>query len=102
MSQINSNTKDDFQVVFLLSCFVGHPVVLKILREAYSVLRFFSMKGLHFFFLFRGGGKTPPPKAYISLDNNIDVFKKFTNIFRHGVRFERTKLSSFKDKFLLD
>ena len=27
MSQINSNTKDDFQVVFLLSCFVGHPVV---------------------------------------------------------------------------
>ena len=26
MSQINSNTKDDFQVVFLLSCFVGHPV----------------------------------------------------------------------------
>ena len=27
MSQINSNTKDDFQVVFLLSCFVGHPVL---------------------------------------------------------------------------
>ena len=27
MSQINSNTKDDFQVVLLLSCFVGHPVV---------------------------------------------------------------------------
>ena len=26
MSQINSNTKDEFQVVFLLSCFVGHPV----------------------------------------------------------------------------
>ena len=26
MSQINSNTKDDFQVVFQLSCFVGHPV----------------------------------------------------------------------------
>ena len=26
MSQINSNTKDDFQVVFLLSCFVGHAV----------------------------------------------------------------------------
>ena len=26
MSQINSNTKDDFQVVFLFSCFVGHPV----------------------------------------------------------------------------
>ena len=26
MSQINSNTKDDFQVVFLWSCFVGHPV----------------------------------------------------------------------------
>ena len=26
MSQINSNTKDDFQVVLLLSCFVGHPV----------------------------------------------------------------------------
>ena len=27
MSQINSNNKDDFQVVFLLSCFVGHPVL---------------------------------------------------------------------------
>ena len=26
MSQIKSNTKDDFQVVLLLSCFVGHPV----------------------------------------------------------------------------
>ena len=26
MTQINSNTKDDFQVVLLLSCFVGHPV----------------------------------------------------------------------------
>jgi len=26
MSQINSNTKDDFQAVLLLSCFVGHPV----------------------------------------------------------------------------
>ena len=26
MSQTNSNTKDDFQVVLLLSCFVGHPV----------------------------------------------------------------------------
>ena len=26
MSQINLNTKDDFQVVLLLSCFVGHPV----------------------------------------------------------------------------
>ena len=26
MSQINSNIKDDFQVVLLLSCFVGHPV----------------------------------------------------------------------------
>jgi len=26
MSQINSNTKDDFQVVLLLSCFVEHPV----------------------------------------------------------------------------
>ena len=26
MSQINSNTKDDFQVVLLLSCLVGHPV----------------------------------------------------------------------------
>ena len=26
MSQINSNTKDDFQVVLQLSCFVGHPV----------------------------------------------------------------------------
>jgi len=26
MSQINSNIKDDFQVVLVLSCFVGHPV----------------------------------------------------------------------------
>ena len=26
MSKINSNIKDDFQVVLLLSCFVGHPV----------------------------------------------------------------------------
>ena len=26
MSQINLNIKDDFQVVLLLSCFVGHPV----------------------------------------------------------------------------
>ena len=26
MSQLNSNIKDDFQVVLLLSCFVGHPV----------------------------------------------------------------------------
>ena len=26
MSQINSNTKDNFQVVFQLLCFVGHPV----------------------------------------------------------------------------
>ena len=28
MSQINSNTKDDFQVVLLLSYFVGHPVFI--------------------------------------------------------------------------
>ena len=27
MSQINSNVKDDFQVVLLLSCFVEHPVL---------------------------------------------------------------------------
>ena len=26
MSQINSKIKEDFQVVLLLSCFVGHPV----------------------------------------------------------------------------
>ena len=26
MSKINSNIKDDFQVVLLLSCFMGHPV----------------------------------------------------------------------------
>ena len=26
MSQINSYIKDDFQVVLLLSCFMGHPV----------------------------------------------------------------------------
>ena len=28
MSQINSNIKDDFQVVLLLPCFVGRPVRL--------------------------------------------------------------------------
>ena len=57
MSQINSNTKDDFQVVLLLSCFVGHLVASKILREAYS--GFFSQEGLTFLFLFSGGeGKT--------------------------------------------
>ena len=28
MSQINSNNKDDFQVVLLLSCFVGHSVCI--------------------------------------------------------------------------
>ena len=33
MSKINSNTKDDFQVVFLLSCFVGHPVCLFVLNQ---------------------------------------------------------------------
>ena len=26
MPQINSNSKDDFQIVLLLSCFMGHPV----------------------------------------------------------------------------
>ena len=26
-SQINSKIKDDFQVVLLLSCFMGHPVL---------------------------------------------------------------------------
>ena len=26
MSQVNSKIKDDFQVVLLLSCFMGHPV----------------------------------------------------------------------------
>ena len=36
MSQINSNTKDDFQVVLLLSCFVGHPVSRRFLIEKYS------------------------------------------------------------------
>ena len=30
MSQINSNIKDDFQVVLLLSCFVGHPVLKQV------------------------------------------------------------------------
>ena len=34
----NSNTKDDFQVVFLLSCFVGHPVcILQCIRSTYRV-----------------------------------------------------------------
>ena len=83
-----------------------------------GVFRFFPRKGLHFFLFLGGGRQTPPPKkksiyftdpggrwALIAppespLDNNIDVFKKFTNIFGNGVRFERTKLSSFKDKFL--
>ena len=30
MSKINSKIKDDFQVVLLLSCFVGHPVLYMI------------------------------------------------------------------------
>ena len=37
MSQINSNTKDDFQVVFLLSCFVGHPVQILLNISEYFV-----------------------------------------------------------------
>ena len=91
---------------------------LKILKEAYIQGFFFPRKDLHFFFFFWGGRPTPPPKkkAYISLiqgegwaplatlntplDNKIDVFKKFTDIFRNGVSFERTKLRSFKDRFL--
>jgi len=36
------------------------------------------------------------------MDNSIDVFKIFTNTFRNGVRLERTKLSSFKDKFFIE
>ena len=31
MLQINSNIKDDSQVVLLLSCFVGHPVYVHIM-----------------------------------------------------------------------
>ena len=38
MSQINSNTKDDFQVVLLLSCFVGHPVRSSVLVVFYNFL----------------------------------------------------------------
>ena len=41
MSQINSNIKDDFQVVLLLSCFVGHPVDFrktKIIQRFYNQL----------------------------------------------------------------
>ena len=33
MSQINSNIKDDFQVVLLLSCFMGHTVSLNMYSE---------------------------------------------------------------------
>ena len=40
MSQINSNTKDDFQVVLLLSCFVGHPVCHQ--KIEISVMPFFE------------------------------------------------------------
>ena len=36
MSQINSNIKDDFKVVLLLSCFVGHPVHQNIYIYLYS------------------------------------------------------------------
>ena len=35
MSQINSNIKDDFQVVLLLSCFVGHPVYFKLTKYSF-------------------------------------------------------------------
>ena len=34
MSQINSNIKDDSQVVLLLSCFVGHPVFRASVRHS--------------------------------------------------------------------
>ena len=35
MSQINSKIKDDFQVVLLLSCFVGHPVYSSVWSAVY-------------------------------------------------------------------
>ena len=41
MSQINSNTKDDFQVVLLLSCFVGHPVYKYIYILFIKIVYFF-------------------------------------------------------------
>ena len=44
MSQINSNTKDEFQVVLLLSCFVGHPV-FDILGTVISIA-FFNFAGI--------------------------------------------------------
>jgi len=35
MSKINSNIKEDFQVVLLLSCFVGHPVSINVHLNTY-------------------------------------------------------------------
>ena len=44
MSQINSNTKDDFQVVFLLSCFVGHPVCHSLCIRSINAASLFSIE----------------------------------------------------------
>ena len=46
MSQINSNIKDDFKVVLLLSCFVGHPVHQNIYIPIflYLKLKFLALK----------------------------------------------------------
>ena len=51
MSQINSNIKDDFQVVLLMSCFVGHPVSEKnkcTPAKTFRLNEFAEMRGINF------------------------------------------------------
>ena len=65
MSQINSNIKDDFQVVFLLSCFVGHPVP--------TVHTFGTVNFTHM---------TPPGIYSVeTVENQDDIFTIFNNDF---------------------
>ena len=51
MSQINSNTKDDFQVALLLSCFVGHPVQITLVllegNDSFGVLSRFVLYSIN-------------------------------------------------------
>ena len=46
MAQINSNIKDDFQVVLLLPCFVGHPVTVQHRQLDYKTVRQIDSKSL--------------------------------------------------------
>ena len=50
MLQINSNIKDDFQVVLLLSCFVGHPVY----KVAAAMFKQFNISWYRTMLLYKG------------------------------------------------